>query len=58
MESKNSIKRVDEIVEIKVAEAIQRERENHMKIEQDYIKTRNRLRVSLFKYNLNFAILI
>ena len=46
METKDAIKRMDEIVQMKVAEAIADEREKHRKTEQELYRTKEHLRVS------------
>jgi hypothetical protein len=45
METRNSIRKADELIQIKVAEAIEAERERHMRTEQELIRTKNQLRV-------------
>ena len=45
MDTRTSIRKADELIQIKVAEAIEAEREKHMRTEQELIRTKNQLRV-------------
>lgn len=45
METRDAIKNMDEMIQIKVAEAIADERERHRKTEVELTRTKNQLRV-------------